>query len=72
MSLDSVGIVLLAITSNLWAIRTIMSVLCWSILVVLCIRLFVQFSFPLVSVYLRFVLFFNGSDDRMPHKSIAF
>ena len=72
MSLDSEGIVVLAITMNLWAIRTIMSVLCWSILVVLCIRLFLQFSFPLVSVYLPFVLSFSGSDDRMPHRSIAF
>ena len=72
MSLDSEGIVVLAITRNLWAIRTIMFVLCWSILVVLCIPLFVQFSFPLGSVYLPFVLSFSGSDDRMPHRSIAF
>jgi len=72
VSLDSEGIVLLAITSNLWAIRTIMSVLFWSILVVLYIPLFIQFSFPLVSVYLPFVLFFSASDDRMPHRSIAF
>ena len=66
MSLDSEGIVLLAITSNLWAIRTIMYVLCWSILVVLCIPLFVQFSFPLVSVYLPFVLFFSASGSNAP------